>query len=62
MNWGISVATELLLNLGFLVLILNFGQFIFQETCRYCKEEWTEHFGKKCEEIEKKDETKLRLE
>lgn len=33
-----------------------------KETCRYCKEEWTEHFGKKCEELERKDETKLRLE
>ncbi|XP_071128378.1 protein PF3D7_1417600-like [Mytilus edulis] len=33
-----------------------------KETCRYCKEDWTEHFGKRCEEIEKKDEVKLRLQ
>lgn len=33
-----------------------------KETCRYCQVEWEEHFGKKCSEVEKKDETKLRLE
>jgi hypothetical protein len=38
------------------------GWFFFQETCRYCKEDWKEHFGKRCEEIEKKDEVKLRLQ
>jgi hypothetical protein len=38
------------------------GCFFFQETCRYCKEDWKEHFGKRCEEIEKKDEVKLRLQ
>ena len=32
-----------------------------KETCRYCKEDWTEHFGIPCSEIEKKDETKIRL-
>ncbi|KAL5018797.1 hypothetical protein ScPMuIL_004519 [Solemya velum] len=38
------------------------NQACLKETCRYCKEDWTEHFGKRCEEVEKKDETKLRLE
>ncbi|XP_061182295.1 uncharacterized protein LOC133190621 [Saccostrea echinata] len=32
-----------------------------KETCRYCKEDWKEHFGKRCEEIEKKDEVSLRI-
>ncbi|XP_074648198.1 uncharacterized protein LOC141903784 isoform X2 [Tubulanus polymorphus] len=31
-----------------------------QETCRYCKENWADHFGLRCEEIEKKDEVSLR--
>ncbi|KAK2172928.1 hypothetical protein NP493_919g01050 [Ridgeia piscesae] len=31
------------------------------ETCRYCKEDWAEHIGIPCEELEKKDETKIRL-
>lgn len=32
-----------------------------QETCRHCKADWEEHFGKQCKEIEKQDETQLRL-
>ncbi|XP_025096033.1 E3 ubiquitin-protein ligase RNF216-like isoform X6 [Pomacea canaliculata] len=31
-------------------------------TCRDCKEDWEDHMGKSCEEVEKKDETKLRKE
>lgn len=38
------------------------NQTCLKETCRYCKEDWTEHFGKRCDEIEKKDEVKLRLQ
>ena len=34
---------------------------MMQETCRYCKEDWTEHIGIPCTELEKKDETKIRL-
>jgi len=34
---------------------------LLQETCRYCKEDWAEHIGIPCEELEKKDETKIRL-
>ena len=34
---------------------------VLQETCKLCKEDWSEHFGKPCSEIEKKDETKIRL-
>ncbi|KAL3878016.1 hypothetical protein ACJMK2_035652 [Sinanodonta woodiana] len=33
-----------------------------KESCRLCKVEWSEHFGKKCRDVEKKDETELRLE
>ncbi|KAK3592409.1 hypothetical protein CHS0354_004032 [Potamilus streckersoni] len=33
-----------------------------KDSCRHCQVEWSEHFGKKCSDIEKKDETKLRLE
>ncbi|XP_052236653.1 uncharacterized protein LOC127848315 isoform X3 [Dreissena polymorpha] len=33
-----------------------------KETCRYCQVGWDEHFGKPCSEVEKRDETKLRLE
>ena len=32
-----------------------------KETCRHCKEDWAEHFGIPCSELEKKDETKVRL-
>ncbi|KAK7502368.1 hypothetical protein BaRGS_00006321, partial [Batillaria attramentaria] len=33
-----------------------------KETCRDCKEDWSEHIGKTCEQLEKKDETKLRTQ
>jgi TRIAD3 protein (E3 ubiquitin-protein ligase RNF216) len=32
-----------------------------KESCIECKEEWKDHFGKKCNEIEKKSQTNLRL-
>ena len=32
-----------------------------KESCVECKEDWKEHFGKKCNEIEKKSQTNLRL-
>ncbi|CAH1774638.1 unnamed protein product [Owenia fusiformis] len=32
-----------------------------KECCRYCKTDWKEHFGIPCNEIEKTDETKIRL-
>ncbi len=32
-----------------------------KESCRHCGEDWAEHFGKRCEEIEKKNETNLRV-
>jgi len=32
-----------------------------KETCRYCKEEWSEHFGLKCSEVEKSAEKDVRL-
>ena len=32
-----------------------------KETCIECNEEWKDHFGKKCNEIEKKSQTNLRL-
>ncbi|XP_022085000.1 mucin-17-like isoform X2 [Acanthaster planci] len=32
-----------------------------KETCRHCGEDWKDHFGKRCEEIEKKSETNMRL-
>ena len=32
-----------------------------KETCRFCKEEWSEHFGLKCNEIEKKNVRDVRL-
>ncbi|XP_071954572.1 uncharacterized protein [Antedon mediterranea] len=32
-----------------------------KESCRYCKENWKEHIGVPCSEIEKKDETSLRV-
>eukprot|EP00117_Sycon_ciliatum_P046193 scpid37164/ scgid3120/ E3 ubiquitin-protein ligase RNF216; RING finger protein 216; Triad domain-containing protein 3; UbcM4-interacting protein 83; Ubiquitin-conjugating enzyme 7-interacting protein 1 len=31
-----------------------------KESCRYCQEEWDDHFGKPCSEVEKRDETKMR--
>ena len=32
-----------------------------QQTCRLCKEPWDDdHFGKRCEEIEKRDEARAR--
>ncbi|XP_014678137.1 PREDICTED: E3 ubiquitin-protein ligase RNF216-like, partial [Priapulus caudatus] len=30
------------------------------ESCRHCGEDWDEHFGKRCEELERCDETRLR--
>ncbi|KAL4239711.1 hypothetical protein ACF0H5_000515 [Mactra antiquata] len=33
-----------------------------KESCRHCQSDWKDHFGKKCSEVEKKDETKLRVE
>lgn len=36
-------------------------QLCAKETCRYCKEEWAEHFGQKCSEIEKKSVRDVRL-
>lgn len=32
-----------------------------KETCRFCKEDWKEHFGLKCNEVEKKEEKNVRL-
>ena len=32
-----------------------------KESCTECDEEWKDHFGKKCNEVEKKSQTKLRL-
>ena len=32
-----------------------------KETCRFCKEEWSEHFGLKCSEVEKKNTRDVRL-
>jgi TRIAD3 protein (E3 ubiquitin-protein ligase RNF216) len=32
-----------------------------KETCRYCKEDWSEHFGKPCHEVEKQSDVKYRL-
>ena len=32
-----------------------------KEWCIECKEEWKDHFGKKCNEVEKKSQTNLRL-
>ncbi len=32
-----------------------------QETCRHCQVDWVEHSGLRCEDVEKKDETHLRL-
>ena len=32
-----------------------------KETCRYCKEDWSEHFGLKCSEIEKSAQKDVRL-
>ena len=32
-----------------------------KETCRYCKEEWSEHFGLKCNEVEKSAQKDVRL-
>ncbi|XP_033115083.1 uncharacterized protein LOC117115415 isoform X2 [Anneissia japonica] len=32
-----------------------------KESCRYCKESWKDHFGLPCSEIERKDETSLRV-
>ncbi|XP_064624301.1 uncharacterized protein LOC135485879 isoform X2 [Lineus longissimus] len=31
-----------------------------KSSCRHCGLDWEEHFGKRCDELEKKDETKLR--
>ncbi|XP_041363583.1 uncharacterized protein LOC121379156 isoform X2 [Gigantopelta aegis] len=31
-----------------------------KETCRYCQEEWSDHIGIPCNELEKKDESHLR--
>ncbi|XP_050390114.1 uncharacterized protein LOC126809530 [Patella vulgata] len=33
-----------------------------KETCRFCKEEWKDHMGIPCSELEKKDEMTLRKE
>ncbi|XP_031575310.1 E3 ubiquitin-protein ligase RNF216-like [Actinia tenebrosa] len=32
-----------------------------KETCRFCKEDWKEHFGLKCNEVEKKEAKNVRL-
>lgn len=32
-----------------------------KETCRYCKEEWSEHFGLKCNEVERSAHKDVRL-
>ena len=32
-----------------------------KETCRHCKEEWSEHFGLKCSEVEKSAQKDVRL-
>lgn len=32
-----------------------------KETCRYCKEDWSEHFGLKCNEVEKSAQKDVRL-
>lgn len=32
-----------------------------KETCRYCKEEWSDHFGLKCTEVEKSAQKDVRL-
>lgn len=32
-----------------------------KETCRYCKEEWSDHFGLKCKEVEKTAQKDVRL-
>ena len=31
-----------------------------KETCRYCGEEWKDHVGLRCNEVEKKEGTSLR--
>ncbi|XP_033734430.1 uncharacterized protein LOC117323354 isoform X2 [Pecten maximus] len=33
-----------------------------KETCRHCQEPWADHIGKTCEQVEKKDEVKLRVQ
>jgi TRIAD3 protein (E3 ubiquitin-protein ligase RNF216) len=32
-----------------------------KETCRFCKEDWREHFGLKCNEVEKKETKSIRV-
>ena len=32
-----------------------------KEICRYCKEDWSEHFGLKCKEVEKSSQKDVRL-
>lgn len=32
-----------------------------KETCRYCKEDWSEHFGLRCNEVEKSAQKDVRL-
>ena len=32
-----------------------------KETCRYCKEDWSEHFGLKCNEVEKSAQKDVRI-
>ncbi|XP_069123508.1 uncharacterized protein [Argopecten irradians] len=33
-----------------------------KETCRHCQEPWSDHIGKTCDQVEKKDEVKLRVQ
>ncbi|OWF43516.1 E3 ubiquitin-protein ligase [Mizuhopecten yessoensis] len=33
-----------------------------KETCRHCQEPWADHIGKTCDQVEKKDEVKLRVQ